>query len=375
MKIVGQLIDSTENVELKIENGHIVSIIPQSDIKPNKTWICRPMIDIQINGFGSYDLNANDTTSEDVHHMVEAVQAAGTGYFYPTVVTGSVERMTRSILAIHQASQDRRVGRSILGLHLEGPYISADEGPRGAHPKQHIRPPNWDEFLRWQALAEGQIKICTLAPEVEGALSFIEHLVASGVIVAIGHTNANTKQIQDAVSAGASLSTHLGNAAHALIRRHPNYIWDQLANDGLFASLIVDGHHLPPNVVKSMIRAKGLNKTILVSDAVHLAGMTPGRYQFTDRQVELTADRCVKLYGTDYLAGSALELISGIENVIRFCEIELPQAVGLATHRPAELLGLTDQMGNIGVGEIANLMTFQWDESSQTISTPKLYLN
>ncbi len=333
------------------------------------------MIDIQINGFGSHNLNANNTTSEDVHHMVEAVRETGTGYLYPTVVTGSAERMTRSISAIHQASQDQGVGRSILGLHLEGPYISADEGPRGAHPQQHIRPPNWDEFLRWQALAEGQIKICTLAPEVEGALSFIENLVASGVIVAIGHTNANTEQIQDAVSAGASLSTHLGNAAHDLIRRHPNYIWDQLANDGLFASLIVDGHHLPPNVIKSMIRAKGLNKTILVSDAVHLAGMAPGCYQFTDCQVELTADRCVKLYGTDYLAGSALELINGIENVIRFCEIDLPQAVGLATHRPAELLGLTDQMGNIGVGEIANLMTFQWDESSQTISTPKLYLN
>ena len=374
MKIVGRLVDSAENVELEIKNGQIYSIVPQPNIEPSRTWISRPLIDIQINGFGGYDLNAESTTADDVSQMVQSVHETGTGYLYPTIITGSSQRIAQAIAAIHQASQDRSIERAILGIHIEGPYISSIEGPRGAHPKRHVRPPNWDEFRRWQDIAHGKIKICTLAPEVEGALPFIEKLVASDVIVGIGHTNATTEQIQNAISVGAKLSTHLGNAAHGLIRRHPNYIWDQLADDSLFASLIVDGHHLPSNVVKSMIRVKGLRKTILISDAVHLAGMKPGRYKFTNHEVELTTDKCVKLYGTNYLAGSALTLIKGIENTVRFCQIELPQAVSLATQMPAELLSLKDKMGKIKVGQAANLLTFEWDELSQLISEPKLYL-
>ena len=374
MKIVGRLVDSAENVELEIKNGQIYSIVPQPATKPSRTWISRPLIDIQINGFGGYDLNAESTTAHDVSQMVESVHETGTGYLYPTIITGASQQMAQAISAIHQASQDQSIGRAILGIHIEGPYISSIDGPRGAHPKRHVRTPNWDEFRRWQDIAHGKIKICTLAPEVEGALPFIEKLVASDVIVGIGHTNATTEQIQNAISVGAELSTHLGNAAHALIRRHPNYIWDQLAEDSLFASLIVDGHHLPANVVKSMIRAKGLRKTILISDAVHLAGMKPGRYRFTNHEVELTTDKRVKLYGTNYLAGSALTLIKGIENTVRFCQIELPQAVSLATQIPAELLDLKDKMGKIKVGQAANLLTFEWDELSQLISEPKLHL-
>ena len=374
MKIVGRLVDSAENVELEIKNGQIYSIVPQPATKPSHTWISRPLIDIQINGFGGYDLNAENTTAHDVSQMVESVHETGTGYLYPTIITGASQQMAQAISAIHQASQDQSIGRAILGIHIEGPYISSIDGPRGAHPKRHVRTPNWDEFRRWQDIAHGKIKICTLAPEVEGALPFIEKLVASDVIVGIGHTNATTEQIQNAISVGAELSTHLGNAAHALIRRHPNYIWDQLAEDSLFASLIVDGHHLPANVVKSMIRAKGLRKTILISDAVHLAGMKPGRYRFTNHEVELTTDKSVKLYGTNYLAGSALTLIKGIENTVRFCQIELPQAVSLATQIPAELLDLKDKMGKIKVGQAANLLTFEWDELSQLISEPKLHL-
>ena len=373
VKIVGKLVETGVNVALDITDGKIVKLNPGREESP--IWIAPPLVDIQINGFGGHDLNAETISMDDVCQMVEAVRLTGTGYLCPTVVTGSAERMTRSIEAIQQATRVSNIGQSIVGIHVEGPYISSEDGPRGAHPKPHVRPPDWEEFQRWQELAEGQIKICTLAPETDGAIPFIEKLVENGVIAAIGHTNAISTDIEDAVTAGARLSTHLGNGAHAQIRRHPNYIWDQLANDDLYASLIVDGHHLPPSVVKSMLRAKNLQKSILISDAVHLAGMKPGRYRFTDREVELTDDRCVRLYGTDYLAGSAIGLINGVENAVRFGQISLPQAVALATRRPAGLLGISDQIGQIRQGDCANLLTFHWDEQNRAISAPHLYLN
>ena len=176
------------------------------------------------------------------------------------------------------------VAYSILGIHLEGPYISTEDGPRGAHPLEHVREPDWDEFQQWQDIAEGMIRVVTLAPEKEGAYPFIEKLVANDIIVSLGHTDASAEDIRAAVNAGAKLSTHLGNGAHAVIRRHPNYIWEQLAADELHASLIVDGHHLPPTVVKSMMRAKTLNRCILISDATALAGMPPGLISSLDNR-------------------------------------------------------------------------------------------
>src|SRR5262249_12675635 len=138
---------------------------------------------------------------------------------------------------------DPELAHATPAFHLEGPYISAEDGPRGAHPSAHVRPPDWEEFCRLQEAAGGRIRLVTLAPEREGALGVIERLVATGVVVALGHTAATGRQIHDAISAGARLSTHLGNGAHAVLPRHPNYIWEQLAADELWASIICDGHH------------------------------------------------------------------------------------------------------------------------------------
>ena len=206
------------------------------------------------------------------------------------------------------------------------------------------------------------IRIVTLAPETKGAIPFIEKLVANGIVVALGHTDAAPDDIRAAVDAGARLSTHLGNGAHALIRRHPNYIWEQLAADELWASLIVDGHHLPPAVVKSMMRAKTLPRCILISDATSLAGMPPGSYQFAGKSVELTESQCIRLVGTEYLAGSAIALARGVENSVRFADISLMEAVSLATLQPARLLDVEKTIGSIGEAKTANLIVFVWNQ-------------
>ena len=363
MKFSGQTLFNNTSVEITIAEGRVQEIreIPSAD---STTWVAPALVDIQVNGFAGFDLNVTTVTPEDVCTMVRALWQVGTGFLCPTVVTGSFDGICNSLRAIVKACEmDSLVAHSILGIHLEGPYISGEDGPRGAHPLEHVREPDWDEFQRWQDIAEGKISIVTLAPEKEDAIPFIKKLVANGIVVALGHTDASPSDIQAAIDAGARLSTHLGNGAHALIRRHPNYIWEQLGADQLWASLIVDGHHLPPTVAKSMLRAKTLDRCLLVSDAVALAGMKPGIYQFAGKSVELTEERCVRLVGTEYLAGSAIELARGIENSVRFADISLEEAVSLATLQPMHLLDAKAR-----VETETNLILFEWDPSQFKIN-------
>ena len=370
MKFNGRTLFNQTPVEIVLADARVQEVREVSSTD-STTYIAPALIDIQVNGFAGFDLNVAPVTSADVCALVRALWKVGTGFLCPTVVTGSFERISNSLHAIIEASKtDALVAHALLGIHLEGPYISAADGPRGAHPLEHVRDPNWDEFQRWQEVAEGKIAIVTLAPEKKGAIPFIEKLVAAGIVVALGHTNAPASDIQAAIDAGARLSTHLGNGAHALIRRHPNYIWEQLGADELWASLIVDGHQLPPSVAKSMMRAKTLDRCILVSDAVALAGMEPGIYEFAEKSVELTADRCVRLVGTEYLAGSAIELARGIENSVRFAGISLEAAVSLATLQPMDLLG-----AKAHVEAQTNLILFEWDESQCEINLMATIVN
>ncbi len=363
MKLSGHTIFDKKPVEITLAHDRVQSIREISSTDSN-TWIAPAFVDIQVNGFAGFDLNVATVTAADVCAMVRALWRVGTGFLYPTVVTASFENISNFLSAIIEVCEKNSlVAHSILGIHLEGPYISTEDGPRGAHPLEHVRDPDWDEFQRWQDIAGGMIRIVTLAPEKEGAIPFIEKLVADGVVVAIGHTDASVEEIRDAVSAGAKLSTHLGNGAHALIRRHPNYIWEQLAADELHASLIVDGHHLPPAVVKSMMRAKTLDRCILISDATALAGMPHGTYQFAGQPVELTPDRSVRLAGTEYLAGSAIELARGVENSVKFAGISLAEAVSLATLQPTRLLGLEEDMLNMDKNSQTNLILFEWNDA------------
>ncbi len=363
MKLRGHTLFNTTPVEIVLAGARVQEIgeVPTTD---STTYVAPALIDIQVNGFAGFDLNVATVTSEDVCAMVRALWKVGTGFLCPTVVTGAFDRISNSLHAVVEASKaDALVAHAMLGIHLEGPYISAEDGPRGAHPLEHVRDPDWDEFQRWQDIAEGKITLVTLAPEKKGAIPFIEKLVADGIVVALGHTNAAASDIQAAIDAGARLSTHLGNGAHALIRRHPNYIWEQLGADELWASLIVDGHHLPPSVAKSMMRAKTLDRCVLVSDAVALAGMEPGIYEFAEKSVELTPDRCVRLVGTEYLAGSVIELARGIENSVRFAGISLEEAVSLATLQPMRLLDVKAH-----VETQTDLILFEWDESQCEIN-------
>jgi N-acetylglucosamine-6-phosphate deacetylase len=291
-------------------------------------------VDLQVNGFAGVDFGDPATTSDDVRRAVAAIEKTGVTRFLPTLITSSGE----AFAACARTLLDTRHS-AIAGIHMEGPYISPEDGSRGAHAREHVRGADVDDFKRRQEAADGRIRLVTLAPEAQGALPLIEHLVAKGVRVAIGHTAANRAQIQDAVAAGATLSTHLGNGCSSMLPRHPNLLWEQLAEDRLLASFIVDGHHLPPATVRSMVRAKTPARTILVTDAMAAAGMPPGVYTIGRQRVELDATGRVAAPGASNLAGSALALPVAIGNTVRFTGLPLEDVIPMATTRPAEYIG------------------------------------
>jgi N-acetylglucosamine-6-phosphate deacetylase len=292
--------------------------------------------DLQVNGFAGADFNAPDLTADRVAQALDAMRATGVTRCLPTLITSPFEAFAASARVLA-----RMTDPAIAGIHMEGPYISPEDGPRGAHARTHVIAASVEDFRRRQDAADGRIRLVTLAPEVDGALALIEHLAASGVRVAIGHTGASPDRIADAIAAGATLATHLGNGCAAMLPRHPNPIWELLAADGVFASLIVDGHHLPPSTVKAMIRAKGAPRTMLVSDAIAATGCPPGEYRIGGQACTLGSDGRVSLTGTPYLAGSSLTLDRAIGNAVRFTGLRPEDVVPMASTIPAAYLGMS----------------------------------
>jgi N-acetylglucosamine-6-phosphate deacetylase len=326
-------------------------------------WVAPGLIDIQVNGYAGHDFCSGDTTADDVAAVAERITDAGVTAFCPTVITNSYAAMEKSMRAVATACERNAVACDrVLTIHMEGPYLSRIEGPRGAHPLEHVRDPDWDEFVRLQEAAGGRIGLVTLAPDSPNALEFISRATKAGVLIAIGHHTATREQINAAVVAGAVMITHLGNGVHEHLHRHRNYLWEQLANDALLASMIVDGHHLPPALVKSFYRVKGSSRLIMISDAISAAGLPPGRYQVMGRDIEVKEDGSVRLTGTPFFAGSTLRLCDAIPKVIAMAGASLGDAITMAAVNPAQLLGTGRGYGFLRVGAPANLILLRANE-------------
>ena len=346
-----------------LEEGCIKAIVPVSSVAEttdDDLWVAPGLIDIQVNGYKGYDFLDGNISADGVLEVARLLPEVGVTAFCPTVTTNSHAAMTASLKAIDRACRsDDIAAQRILGIHMEGPYISPEDGPRGAHPPDCVRPPDWGEFEELQAAAGGRICLVTLAPEVPGALEFIHRATKAGIRVSIGHHAATSDQIAAAASAGAVLCTHLGNGAHAQMHRHHNYLWQQLANDDLIASIIADGRHLPPSVVKCFYRVKGPSRLILVSDMLSVAGLPPGRYQSMGMDIELTEDGFVRLAGTSYLAGSTLGMSDAVNLMMLFSGAPFHEVVTMASYNPARLLGLAPERGALQVGSRVDLTLFR----------------
>jgi len=348
-------------IEVVVRDGRIAAIhdAPVED----DLWLAPGLIDLQVNGYLGSDVNAEHPTAQTVIDLARAVLATGVTSFLPTIITASEEKITACLRAIAAARQrELCLQHMIPGVHVEGPHLSPEDGPRGAHPREHIRPPLIDEFDRWQQACGNLVCLVTVSPHWPDATAYIRALCERGVLVSIGHTDASVEQIHAAVDAGATLSTHLGNGVAATLPRHPNLLWTQMADDRLTAMLIADGHHLSADTLKVMLRAKGLDRVILTSDAVALAGMPPGIYDTpVGGCVELTPDGRLCLPGTRLLAGSVIPIKDAIA-LLANTQLSLADALRLATENPARLLGRT---ANLHVGDDADLIRFHWQPGAE----------
>ncbi len=348
-----------EGVLIRMARGMIESIEAIA-ADASSPWVGPGFVDLQINGYGGFDMNAVPIAPDSVGQMIRALWREGVTTCFPTVITNSDEAISAAMRTIGEACErDAVTAAGVGGIHLEGPFISMQDGARGAHAREFVRGPDWLMFQRWQEAAGGRIRIITLSPEWPGSVEFIERCAASGVTVSIGHTSATPEQIAESVRAGARLSTHLGNAAHLMLPRHPNYLWEQLAQDELWTTLIADGFHLPAQVLKVVMKVKG-ERAMLVSDAVALCGMPPGEYETAvGGRVVLTSEgRLYLAENPKLLAGSVQMLRSGIENLMRLKLACLAEAWEMGSIRPARFMKLAVSAG-LSPGAPADLVLFR----------------
>lgn len=377
--IQGLLYSDDGFVTLTVENGNISAIQKSneatqrqagSEINTN-VYIAPGLIDIQINGFVGVDFSGPGLTVEGVRKATKALWKAGVTSYFPTIITSDIDRIKTNFAVLAEARKDPEIGKSIPWFHLEGPYISPFPGFRGAHLEKYIKTPDWDEFLEIQKAADYGIKIITVAPELTGAIPFIKKCVESGVTVSLGHHNGTAKEIQAAVDAGANMATHLGNGCANLINRHDNPLWPQLSNDAIAATIIADGFHLRREEVRTFYKVKGVDKTILVSDALDLAGLPPGEYTRGERTLVLTPD-VVQLPKENVLAGAASPISKCVGVVMEYTECGLKNAIQMASTNPARLFDL-DNIGEIGIGKRGDLIQFTMQDSRMKIL--KTYVN
>ena len=298
-------------------------------------------IDLQINGYAGVDFNSPGLTVEAVKEVVRRLAADGTAGFCPTFVTGDPDVVVPNIRTIVAARKaDAECARRILGLHLEGPFISPELGAVGAHPIEWVVPPSMERFARYQDAAEGLVRLVTVAAEIPGMPEFVRAVTGQGVVVSLGHQMAATPaEVEPCLAAGARAFTHLGNGIPNMIPRHDNVIFTALAEDRASVMFIPDGHHLPDTVLKVFTRAVPLARLIAVSDAQYPAGLQPGHYRISGADAVLEPDGLLWNPARKCLVGATTPMAKMMELLQRRIGLSLADCLVLGRDNPLALLG------------------------------------
>jgi N-acetylglucosamine-6-phosphate deacetylase len=298
------------------------------------------LIDLQINGYQGVDFSDLHLTEEAFIRACRGILDSETTAFLATLVTSPVEVYERNLPLIAAVMQRREFEGRLLGIHMEGPFISPEEGARGAHLLKWIKRPDLDLLKNMCCWSDNRIKLLTLAAELEEAESLCRYAVQKGICVSLGHQMASEEDIVRLVEAGACCLTHLGNGVPSMINRHDNPIWTGLADDRLAAMIITDGHHITPAMIKTIIRTKGYDKVIMVSDQTAVTGLKAGRHKLFDDDVILTAEGRLYNPQTGYLAGSGCTLLQCCEYLISLDLISEAELVQMVYDNPLKLLNL-----------------------------------
>ncbi len=350
-----------EYPQVAVEDGQITSILsgePSSRGADGGTAYDFPeallapaYLNIHVHGAAGFDV------MEGTQRALQAVGASlaghGVGAYYPTTVTSSTEETLRALDMIAGVieSGPPSDGAVPLGIHLEGPFLSAAK--RGVHPAALLQPPSIALFDRFWQAARGQIRILTIAPELSSALELIAHATHLGVVCSLGHSDATLAQAAAGFDRGARSATHTFNAMRRLDHREPGIAAYVLDNDALYAEIICDGIHVDPAMIRLFFKAKGTEKAILITDGMSATGMPDGNYKLGDLEVEVANGRCTS---GGALAGSVLTMDQAVRNFSVFTGASLAVSAQLAAQNPAALMGLEQHWGCLEVGREANLV-------------------
>lgn len=275
--------------------------------------------DLQVNGFAGVDFQQPDLDREALTQAVDGLLAHRTDRILLTLITDRIDHLCAKLANIERHRQaDPKLARVIVGYHIEGPYMSPKPGYHGAHDPDLMKAPDIAEFERMQDAANGNIRLITIAPEQPGSSEFVRHITARGVVASIGHSEADERQIDEAIAAGLTMCTHLGNGIPVQLHRHDNIMQRLLARDELYACFIADGIHIPPSVLRNLVRAKPRDKVIITTDCMAAAGAGQGRFQIGRLEVDVGADGVVREPGKPNFAGSSLSMDQAAINLGRF---------------------------------------------------------
>ena len=346
-----------QKADIQIDDGKIQTIGPNlfeegsTLVDGTGMWVVPGFIDIHTHGADGVDVNA--ATGEDFEKICRFQARQGTTSWLASVLTDTKEQTLWCIEQYNRWKQGEKKGAHLMGIHLEGPFLSTEY--KGAMPEHLLQKPNTDLVQEYQKAAGGDIRYLTIAPELEGAISFISQMKELGIVVSIGHSAASYETAMEAIKAGAASSTHTGNAMKLLHQRFPAIWGAALESDTLYCEMICDGLHLHPGVIRLTIKAKGLDKVVAVTDSIMAAGLPDGNYKLGVNDV-VVKDGDAKLAGKENRAGSTLTTGKALKNLLSFTGKSLEEILPLLTENPARLLGVYDRIGSIEEGKDADLV-------------------
>lgn len=302
-------------------------------------------VDLQVNGYKGIDFSNPDLTEKDFILACRELVHHGTVAFLPTIITSSASTFERNLRLMSGSMKQEDLKSSILGFHVEGPFISEKDGARGAHNSEWVRRPDisfLDKLYKWSGES---IKLLTISADVEGAADLCRYATTElGITVSVGHHMATEEDLEKAAASGARSLTHLGNGIPRLLPRHHNPLWAGLANDRLSAMIIADGHHIPASIVKTIIRTKGVSKVIVVSDASPIAGLPPGNYNTLGNDVILEASGRLYNPETGYLVGSSSTMLDCMNYLLSLDLLSFEELIDVGFYNPLQLIDVDPSM-------------------------------
>ncbi len=353
LALIGEQLIKTD---ILANHGRIIEIAP--DIVPDDQtevvdcrgkYILPALVDVHTHGANGYDFNTADL--DGMKKIVEFYASRGVGTVIPTIMTDSDEVICRQIKLVLELAKDYP---EVKGIHLEGPFLSPKKC--GAMPVEFLQKPSVDKFMHYQNVANGFVKMITIAPELPDAIAFISEVSDMGVVCSIGHTTASAQVVEQAVKAGAKSFTHWGNAMSQMDRLDIGALGMAMLTD-TFAEVIPDGKHVSVKALDLLVKTKGLDKVVCITDSIMATGLTDGNYTLGVQKVTVSNGDAM-IAGTTTRAGSTLDAMQGLANVVEFCKLPLTKAIKLWTANPAKLLGMSHRIGSIEVGKDADFILF-----------------